>query len=57
MKVSMALEEVWRWKEDVSRETKNMTLPERIAYFRQANQRVADKIGRKLDLPRASRRK
>jgi hypothetical protein len=33
-----------------------MTAPERIAYFRQAGQRLTEKTGKKLDLPRASRR-
>jgi hypothetical protein len=56
MKGSKALEEVWRWKEEVARETEHMTAAERIAYFRQASQRLAEKTGEKLDLPRATRR-
>ncbi len=57
MKVSKALREVWRWKEEVSREVKDLTVQERIAYFRQAGQRLAAKTGRELDLPRKSRRR
>jgi len=57
MKVSKTLQEVWRWKEEVARETKDMSMSEQIAYFRQASQRLADKTGKKLDLRRASRRR
>ncbi len=57
MKVSKTLQEVWRWKEEVARETKDMSMSEQIAYFRQANQRLAEKTGKKLDLRRASRRR
>lgn len=57
MKVSKALQEVWRWKEEVAREIEGMTAAERIAYLRQANQRLAEKTGKKLDLRRASRRR
>jgi hypothetical protein len=55
MKVSKTLQEVWRWKEEVARDTKDMSMAEQIAFFRQADQRLAEKTGRKLDLPRASR--
>lgn len=57
MKVSKALEQVWQWKEEVAREIEGMTAAERIAYFRQAEQRLAEKTGKKLDLPRAGRRR
>lgn len=57
MKVSNALEEVWRWKDEVAREIEGMTGAERVAYFRQASQRLAEKTGKKLKLPRASRRR
>jgi hypothetical protein len=50
------MKEVWRWKEEVARDTKDMSMSEQIAYFRQAEQRLAEKTGEKLDLPRASRR-
>jgi hypothetical protein len=56
MKVSKTLQEVWRWKEEVARDTKDMSMSEQIAYFRQASQRLAEKTGKKLDLLRASRR-
>ena len=56
MKVSETLQEVWRWKEEVARDTKDMSMSEQIAYFRQANQRLAEKTGKKLNLRRASRR-
>lgn len=56
MKVSKTLQEVWRWKEEVARDTRDMSMSEQIAYFRKAGQRLADKTGKKRDLPRASRR-
>ena len=41
MKVSRTLQEVWRWKEEVARETRDMSMSEQIAYFRKAGQRLA----------------
>jgi len=41
------LEEVWRWKEEIARETGNMTVQELLAYYSQAEQRLADKTGGK----------
>lgn len=56
MKVSKAMEEVWRWKEEVAKEIEGMTSQERIAYYNQAEQRLADKTGgKKLNLPRLAR--
>ena len=43
MKVSKALEEVWRWKDEVAQETKGMTVSQQFAYFRQAGDRFAKK--------------
>lgn len=57
MKVSKTLQEVWRWKEEVARDTGDMGMSEQIAYFRQASQRLAEKTGKKLELRRASRRR
>jgi hypothetical protein len=57
MKVSKAMEEVWRWKEEIARETEGMTSEEQIAYYRQAEQRLAEKTGKKLELPRVARRR
>jgi hypothetical protein len=57
MRVSKSMEEVWRWKEKIAREIEGMTSPERIAYFRQAEQRLAEKTGKKLELPRVTRRR
>ncbi len=57
MKVSKTLQEVWPWKEEVAREIEGMTGAERVAYFRQASQRLAEKTGKKLELRRASRRR
>ena len=54
MKVSKALEDVWRWKQEVYQVTKDMTFSERIAYFREAVQCLEAKTGAKLDLPRAA---
>jgi hypothetical protein len=41
------MEEVWRWKDEIARETENMTVPELLAYYRGAEQRLADKTGGK----------
>ena len=57
MRVSNLLEETWRWKEAIAREIEGMTSQERIAYFRQAEQRLAEKTGKKLELPRVTRRR
>jgi|WetSurMetagenome_2_1015567.scaffolds.fasta_scaffold1801154_2 hypothetical protein len=45
MSVSKMMEEVWRWKDEVAKEIEGMTSKERIAYFRQAEQQLAEKTG------------
>jgi hypothetical protein len=51
------MKEVWRWKEEVAKETEGMTAQEQIAFFSQSEQRLAEKTGRgKLNLPRLSER-
>jgi hypothetical protein len=57
MKHSKALEEVWKWKEEVFQDIKNMTARERIAYFREGRRRLADRTGVKLSLPSITRRR
>ena len=57
MRVSKAMTDVWKWKEEVYQETKDMSREEVIAYFRGATKRLEEKTGKKLDLPRASRRR
>jgi hypothetical protein len=57
MRVNKSMEEVWRWKEEIAREIEGMTSQERIDYFRHAEQRLAEKTGKKLELPRAARRR
>jgi hypothetical protein len=53
MSVSKMMEEVWRWKEEVAKEIEGMTSQERIAYFNQAEERLAEKTGGgKLNLRR-----
>jgi hypothetical protein len=51
------MNEVWRWKEEAARETKNMTAEELMAYYKNAEQRLAEKTGKKLELPRVTRRR
>ncbi len=47
------MEEVWRWKEEVARETENMTVEELLAFYRQTEQRLTAKTGgRELNLRR-----
>jgi hypothetical protein len=45
MKVSKMMEEVWRWKEEIAKETAGMTTQGLIAYYNQAEQRLAEKTG------------
>ena len=52
MSFSKMLEEVWRWKEEVARETADMSPPELFAYYKNLEQRAAERTGVKLDLPR-----
>jgi hypothetical protein len=55
MPPSKMMEEVWRWKDEIAKETEGMTAEQLIAYFRQSEQRLLDKTGgKKLDLPRLS---
>ena len=51
------MQEVWRWKEEVARETEGMTARELIAYYRNAEQRLAEKTGKTLELPHVTRRR
>ena len=56
MRVSKMMEEVWRWKEEVAKETEGMTTQELLAYYRQAEQRLAEKTGgERLNLRRVVR--
>lgn len=57
MKYSKALTDVWQWKEEVYQATRGMTQEQRLAYFRDATKRLEEKTGKKLDLPRVSRRR
>ena len=57
MKVSKALERVWRWKQQVYQEIKDMTATQRVAYFKQAHRRLEAKTGLRLDLPHAAPRR
>ena len=50
MSVSKTLEEVWRWKEEVARDTEGMSVEEQTAFFRQARERLAKKIGREINV-------
>ena len=55
MKVSKALEDVWQWKEEVYQDIKGMTVQERMAYYRQAEKRLEERTGIKLQLTRVRR--
>lgn len=57
MKASKALQQVWRWKEQVYQDIKDMTSAQRVAYFKQAHRRLEAKTGLRLDLPHATRRR
>lgn len=45
MKVSNALKEVWRWKDAVYEETKDMDRKEIVKYFSKGTDRFLDKMG------------
>ena len=47
MKVAKALEEVWKWKESVYKETKEMDKKEVIRYFKEGVDRFLDQMGYK----------
>ena len=57
MKVSKVLAEVWRWKDEVGRDIESITSAQQIAYFRGTSGEPPEKTDKKLDLPRASRRR
>ncbi len=46
------MEEVWRWKEEVAKETEGMSPQELFAYYKRVERQSAEKTGVKLDLPR-----
>ena len=56
MFVSKNLEEVWRWKEEAARDTEKMSMEEQIAFFRQARERLAKKIGGNIDIRQMAHR-
>jgi hypothetical protein len=55
MTTSKALERVWEWKQAVYDETKGMTPREQLAHFHKAQERLEQKVGASLDLPRMRR--
>ena len=57
MKVSKALSDVWKWKEEIYQDIKDMTPAQRIAYFRRGGELLAQKTGRRLNLPTATGRR
>ncbi len=48
MKIEKALKEVWKWKDDINKETKNMTLHERVLFIRKGANEIRKKY--KLNL-------
>ena len=58
MKVSKALQDVWRWKDEVYQETKDLSGEELVAYFRAARERFERESGVRLRVvPSPARRK
>ena len=55
MKYSEAIERVWRWKDMVYQDIKDMQAEQRVAYFKQVKNRLEEKTGVKLNLPHTSR--
>jgi hypothetical protein len=55
MTISKALERVWEWKQAVYEETKDMTPQEQLAHFHDAQRRLEQKVGARLDLPHMRR--
>jgi hypothetical protein len=50
------MQEVWRWKDEVAKETEGMTTQELLAYYDQAEQKLVEKTGKeKLNLRRLVR--
>lgn len=48
MKIDKSLEEVWRWKEEIYQETKDMSMEERVKKIKENTIRISQKYG--LDL-------
>lgn len=40
------MEEVWRWKEEIAKEIEGMSSQERLAYYNQAERKLAEKTGK-----------
>jgi hypothetical protein len=57
MSPSKMLEETWRWKEEVAREVETMTRNKQIRYFHEAGQRLSEKTGKTLNLPKIAAEK
>ena len=46
-KVSKAMDEVHRWREEIYNETKNMKLEEKLDYFHKTSERICAEFGLK----------
>ena len=55
MKVSKAMEQVWRWKEEVYQDVKDMDQTQRLEYYRKAAEEMEARMGKKLPRPPARR--
>jgi hypothetical protein len=53
---SNSMREVWRWKEEVARDTEGMSMEEELAFFRQSRERLAKKIGSDINVRQVTRR-
>jgi hypothetical protein len=51
MSFSKNLEEVWRWKEEVARETQDLSEEEQLTYFHRVSREFLDKANAPLELP------
>jgi hypothetical protein len=51
MSFSKNLEEVWRWKEEVARDTQDLSEEEQLAYFRRISRQFLEKSDPPLELP------
>lgn len=48
MKTDKSLEEVWRWKEKIYKETKDMSMEERVRRIKENASRINQKYGLEL---------
>ena len=50
MKIDKALEEVWAWKEKIYKETKDMTMEDRVKIIKESAEKINQRYGLNLKI-------